>query len=135
MKTNPKNIMKTVVLAIAIAAITNSTFANGIVGNGETPSEKPATAFAAKINEVGTLRFKVEVSNPSRQKTTIALQDENGNILFSEYSFTDSQYNKLFDLTNLADGEYTFVIVSGKEKINKDFSIQTKTNRVVLANN
>ncbi|MFN3850730.1 MAG: hypothetical protein ACK4NY_14950 [Spirosomataceae bacterium] len=127
--------MKTVVLAIGIAAISNISFANGNVGNGETPNEKPATAFAAKINEVGTLRFKVEVANPSRQKTTIALQDDNGNVLFSEYSFTDSQYSKVFDLTNLVDGDYTFVIVSGKEKINKAFSIQTKTNRVVLANN
>ncbi|MCU0325933.1 MAG: hypothetical protein MUF45_11875 [Spirosomaceae bacterium] len=135
MKTNPKNIMKTVVLAIGIAAITNISFAKGKVGNGETPNEKPATAFAVKINEAGTLRFKVEVTNPSRQKTTITLQDDNDNVLFSDYSVSDSKYSKVFDLSNLEDGNYTFVIASGKEKINKEFSIQTKTNRVVLASN
>jgi hypothetical protein len=57
----------------------------------------------------------------------VKLTDEDGNILHREF-ITKKQmnYSKTFDLSELADGTYTFVIKSGKEKETHSVAIKTK---------
>jgi len=88
------------------------------------------------VQDMGSLRLKLAIENPLRQKTKIYLMDKDNNVLFDEYSLSSMKYIKFFDLSNLADGNYTFVVESGKDKMKKDFSISTKTLRdVSLASN
>jgi hypothetical protein len=70
------------------------------------------------------------------QKTKIYLLDFQNNVLFDERKIGNTKYERFFDFSNLADGEYTFVVELGKDKIKKEFAIRTKTLRgVSLANN
>jgi len=85
---------------------------------------------------MGSLHFKLAFENPLRQKTKISIIDKDRNVLFDEYMHENTQYVKAFNLSNLADGEYTFLVESGKDKMKKDFIISTKTLRgVSLASN
>lgn len=133
MKTNSKKIMKSVVLAIGIAALSNATFAQSKLEKDVTPVEASTTEAKARIEEVGQLRFKVLVSNPTSQKATVLLRDDEGNVLFSQY--VNSSYNRTFDLNNLGDGKYKFTVITGKQRLNHEFSIETKTSRTILAKN
>jgi hypothetical protein len=83
------------------------------------------------VKDMGSLQFKLAFENPLRQKTKISLIDKDRNILFDEYMHEATQYVRAFNLSNLADGEYTFVVESGKYKMKKDFVISTKTLRGV----
>jgi hypothetical protein len=81
------------------------------------------------VKDMGSLHFKLAFENPLRQKTKISLIDKDRNVLFDEYMHENTQYVKAFNLSNLADGEYTFLVESGKDKMKKDFIISTKTLR------
>jgi hypothetical protein len=83
------------------------------------------------VKDMGSLQFKLAFENPLRQKTKISLIDKDRNVLFDEYMHEATQYVRAFNLSNLADGEYTFVVESGKYKMKKDFVISTKTLRGV----
>jgi hypothetical protein len=50
-------------------------------------------------------------------------------VFFYDYPSNDAQYVKAFDLSNLLDGEYTFLVELGTEKLKKDFVIITKSFR------
>ncbi len=125
------------VLALA-AAIISATATEGMAqakaASGKTTST--ATVTNLSVQDMGSLRFKLAFENPLRQKTKIYLLDKENNVLFDEYTYGDNQYVRAFNLSNLADGEYTFVVESGKEIVKKDFAITTKTLRgVSLASN
>jgi hypothetical protein len=83
------------------------------------------------VKDMGSLQFKLAFENPLRQKTKISLIDKDRNVLFDGYMHEATQYVRAFNLSNLADGEYTFVVESGKYKMKKDFVISTKTLRGV----
>ena len=69
--------------------------------------------------------------NTSKQKTKISLVDIENNVFFYDYPTNDSQYVKTFDLSNLIDGEYAFLVELGTEKLKKDFVITTKSFRSI----
>ncbi|MDP5140700.1 MAG: hypothetical protein NWP83_09570, partial [Spirosomaceae bacterium] len=59
----------------------------------------------------------------------VSLVNENDEVLFSEYTTVNGDYNKVFNLSNLADGKYAFVLRTGSEKITKEVEIKTTTQR------
>ena len=135
METNTKKIMKTltVVLALATATVTEG-FAQAKTTSGEISASAKITNL--NVQDLGNLRFKLAFENPLRSKTQIALFDKNNEVFFSDYSVGDAKYSKAFDLSNLTDGEYTFVVGSGKDKLTQTFVISTKIFRgISLANN
>jgi hypothetical protein len=81
------------------------------------------------VQDLGSLRFKLTFENTSKQKTKISLVDKENNVFFYDYPTNDSHYVKAFDLSNLIDGEYAFVVELGTEKLKKDFVISTKSFR------
>jgi hypothetical protein len=88
------------------------------------------------VQDMGNLRFKLAFENPLRQKTKISILDNNNEEFFSDYATGDAQYVRAFNLSNLADGEYTFVVEIGREKLTKELVIKTQTFRgVSLASN
>ena len=145
METKTKKIMKKLALVLALTTATatqgmaqakaaSGTPAAGTPAAGKTTST--ATVTNLSVQDMGSLRFKLAFENPLRQKTKIYLLDKENNVLFDEYTFGNTQYVRAFNLSNLVDGEYTFVVESGKDKLKKDFAITTKTLRgVSLASN
>ncbi len=135
METKSKKIMKKLALVLALATATATEgMAQAKAASGKISST--ATVTNLSVQDMGSLRFKLAFENPLRQKTKIYLLDKDSNVLFDEYTYGNTQYVRAFNLSNLVDGEYTFVVESGKDKMKKDFAITTKTLRgVSLASN
>jgi hypothetical protein len=127
-------IAATIVSATATQCMSQAKAATGTPAAGKISSTTSFTNLSVK--DMGSLQFKLAFENPLRQKTKISLIDKERNVLFDEYMHQNTQYVRAFNLSNLADGEYTFVVESGKDKMKKDFTISTKTLRgVSLASN
>ena len=135
METNTKKIMKTLALVLALAtAATTDGFGQTKASSGKISTSDKASKL--NVQDLGNLHFKLAFENPLRQKTQIYLLDKNKDVFFNEYSTGNAQYVRAFDLSNLADGEYTFVVESGNDKLTKDFVIKTQTFRgISLASN
>ena len=87
------------------------------------------TDFSVKA--LGNLKFKLTADN-LQKKTYIAIKNMQGEILHSEYVSNSDEFSKVYDLSNLSDGEYYFEMISGKEKIVKSFEISTSVKRTAL---
>ncbi len=127
----------TIVTATATRGMAQAKAASGTPASGTPAAGTPAagkisstaTVTNLSVQDMGSLRFKLAFENPLRQKTKIYLLDKDSNVLFDEFTYGDAQYIRAFNLSNLVDGEYTFVVESGKEKLTKDFAITTQTLR------
>ncbi|SOE19715.1 hypothetical protein SAMN06298216_0219 [Spirosomataceae bacterium TFI 002] len=101
------------------------------------------TSFATFANDNAASNFEVgmySINNSSKVRIllekdkgtnlTISLKNEKGEVIFKEFvNQKSTSYNKYFNLSNLADGKYTFVIDNGSEKIMKVVETETTTNR------
>ncbi|WP_229235479.1 MULTISPECIES: hypothetical protein [Emticicia] len=120
--------MKTLAIVLALASVTATEgFAQAKAASGKVSSTAKVSNLS--VQDMGSLRFKLAFENPLKQKTKISLVDKDENILFSEYTNGNAQYVKAFNLSNLLDGEYSFVVQAGSELSKKDFVISTKTLR------
>jgi hypothetical protein len=137
-------IAATIVSATVTQGMAQAKAASGTPAAGTPAAGTPAAGKISSTSEVtnlsvkdmGSLHFKLAFENPLRQKTKISLIDKDRNVLFDDYMHENTQYVKAFNLSNLADGEYTFLVESGKDKQKKDFTISTKTLRgIFLASN
>ena len=137
MKTNSKKIMKALIVAIAIIAASASTSfaqANKSTSNGKVSASENVANL--NIQNLGSLRFKLSFENPTKQKAQIFLVDKDNTVYYNEYASGDAQYSKAFNLTNLVDGEYSFVVQTPTEKVSQSFVIKTQINRgATLAKN
>ncbi|RYU97132.1 hypothetical protein [Emticicia agri] len=129
--------MKALIVAIAIIATSASTsFAQ--TNKGTSNGKVSAAEKVANLNvqNLGSLRFKLSFENPNKQKAQIFLVDKDNTVYYNEYASGDAQYSKAFNLTNLVDGEYTFVVQTPTEKATQSFVIKTQINRgATLAQN
>jgi hypothetical protein len=130
-----KKIMKFAVASIGFVAMSHLTIAQSKLEKDVMPVETSTAKLKASVVEIGSLRFKLNFDNASERQAQVFIQSDNGDILFSQYAIADKQYNRSFDLSNLNDGTYTIEVAAGKEKFKHEFTIATKTNRVVLAKN
>lgn len=125
MNKNTKNIIKALAVVFTLATATTEGMAQTKAAGKVVSTEKNVLS----VQDLGSLRFKVAFENPSKQKTKISLVDKESNVFFYDYPSNDIQYVKAFDLSNLLDGEYTFVVEVGTEKLKKDFVITTQSSR------
>ncbi|MDQ1088045.1 MULTISPECIES: hypothetical protein [unclassified Siphonobacter] len=93
-----------------------------------------ANPYNAQLAQDSQLRFQLTFQNPDKKKLTIAIKDKENTTLFTETT-TSEAYLRLFDLSTLGDGKYTFEVLGGKNRYTQSFEISTQTNRVVLARN
>ena len=127
--------MKTLVIVLALAAAATT---QGMAQMKATSGKISISDKVSNLNvqDLGSLRFKLAFENPSKQKIKISLVDKENNVFFNDYSMGDTQYVKAFNLANLADGEYAFVVESGNDKLTKEFTIKTQILRgISLASN
>ncbi len=81
-------------------------------------------SFKVKFTEEeGKLVLSIE--NPTAKKLNILVRQHNGTVL-AENAVNDVQYRCRYTFDNAADGEYTFVVQCGKEKVTRSFAIETK---------
>lgn len=128
--------MKALVVAIAIIASASTSFAqkNSSTSNGKVSATE--TVANLSVKDLGGLRFKLSFENPTKQKAQIYLVDNDRTVFYNEYAGGNAQYAKAFNLNNLSDGEYTFVVETPTEKISQNFVIRTQVNRgATLAQN
>jgi len=125
MNKNTKNIIKALAVVFTLATATTEGMAQTKAAGKVASTEKNSLS----VQDLGNLRFKLAFENPSKQKTKISLVDKENNLFFYDYPSNDVQYVKAFDLSNLVDGEYTFVVELGTEKLKKDFVITTQSLR------
>ncbi|MFN3489420.1 MAG: hypothetical protein ACK4YV_09810 [Emticicia sp.] len=122
---NTKNIIKALAVVFTLATATTEGMAQAKAAGKVASTEKNTLS----VQDLGSLRFKLAFENPAKQKTKISLVDKENNLFFADYPSNDVQYVKAFDLSNLVDGEYTFVVELGTEKLKKDFVITTQSLR------
>jgi hypothetical protein len=83
------------------------------------------------VKALGDLKFKLTADN-LQKKTYIVIKNTKGEILYNEYVSNTEEFSKVYDLSNLSDGEYFFEMISGKDKIVKSFEISTSVKRTAL---
>jgi hypothetical protein len=71
------------------------------------------------------MKFRIVISNPVSRYITITIKRQN-DIYFSEMIAT-ADYENIYDLNQLEDGNYQVQITGGKEKVLKNISIHTQT--------
>jgi hypothetical protein len=83
------------------------------------------------------LNFNVFVKNAVNSKVYVVVKDEFDNYLYSEkINAKTGKFQKTFDLTDLADGNYKIEVLGADDKVieSKKFNINTSENRSVTVN-
>jgi hypothetical protein len=127
-----KNLVKTFVIA---ALSTVSLISNG-ADNNSTPT-KSKTFEVGMYQSVNTLKMNVMIEKSTDKNLSVALKDEKGNVLYNERVTKGTKsYHGKYDLSELADGKYTFEFTKGDEKVIKEVNLSseapTKSNRQIV---
>ena len=123
--------MKTLVKTIAIAALTAITFISNATETNAAPTK--TTTFEVGIYQsINTLKVNVMIEKEEGKVLIVELKDRNGETLTSQkVGKNDKIYHAKFDMSQLEDGKYTFIITKGDEKVVKEFVLSTKTDRKI----
>ena len=127
-----KKLILTFAVLMGVSAAT-TTFANNAPRfNGIKIVEITNEASELQVKALQGLKFKLTLDNLDK-KTYIPIKNAAGEVMYSEYAYKNESFSKVYDLTNLADGEYYFEVITGKEKLIKSFQIATNVNRTATA--
>jgi len=126
-------LLAAILFNLAFANAKDTTYAyNGnkgnIVNNDETPA--PVTAFKLKVSQLDpeALVFKITVENPGTDRVTLIIKDANNYTLHQESLPVTMMYVAKFNMQELQDGDYTFEIRKGRNKVaEKTVNIRTET--------
>lgn len=119
---------------ILVAAVGMGVFATSLC-NAQTNN-----VAVAQTSERGTIDLSVKAYKDMKYRlfvgklsehSHIAIKRESGEVLYNEYIAKAGVYSKIFDLSNLADGNYTFVVESNEASAEKAFAIKTETTRTL----
>jgi hypothetical protein len=113
---------------LAIAVLVGVSTANFSVAADKAKENNASIELVS----TGELKFKLTLDNV-KERSTLTIKDFSGDTVYSTSLPKSENYTKIFDLSNLADGNYTFVINNGSEVSTKPFSISTETKRQVVA--
>ncbi|NIJ51921.1 hypothetical protein [Dyadobacter arcticus] len=117
--------MKKVILTIAVLVGVSA-------ANLSVASDKVKENSSIELVSTGELKFKLTLGNVT-ERSSVVIKDFGGDVVYSTSIPKSENYSKIFDLSNLSDGNYTFVISNGNEVSTKPFSISTETKRQVIA--
>ncbi|GAB2792532.1 hypothetical protein GCM10027275_41830 [Rhabdobacter roseus] len=119
---------------LAVALLLSASAVNFAVANNDKKASEVREGSNLELNleTLNNLKFKLSINNlPNR--SYIAIKNADGNVLYSEYAGKSEQFTKVFDLSNLLDGNYTFVVDTTNGHVEKPFEIKTEVTRVVTA--
>lgn len=112
----------------SIAVLVGVSFANLSIA-GEKNNEANSSIELIAGSE---LKFRLSLEDV-QEKSSVVIKNFNGEVVYSSVLPKAESYSKIFDLSNLADGNYSFVINNGKAISTKPFTISTETKRLVTA--
>lgn len=121
---------RTILIAAVLMGVSTANFAN-VTSNNTAIETRVDRSIEMSVETFKGLKFKLSVNNLSA-RSYIAIKSETGEVLYSEYTSGNTEtYSKIFDLSNLMDGKYAFVVETNKGLVEKPFVIKTETTRVV----
>jgi outer membrane lipoprotein-sorting protein len=90
------------------------------------------TSFTVAIvpEKTGTA-FRLFVQNTERKRIELKISHQDIGLLV-DTSFTEEQFNCRYNFEQAEDGYYQVIIVNGKERVIRDFEINTITRRNVV---
>ncbi len=92
----------------------------------ETSLKKVKPVFTVTLKEdLSSHKFVLLVNNPGQRNLWITVTNSLGE-LFSD-KVNDASYNRLFNLAEVEDGEYTINITNGSQNFEKRIAINTYT--------
>jgi len=118
--------MKKLILSVAVlmgVSAANLSFAGEKVANN---------AAAIELVSSSDLKFKLTLESV-KERSSLVIKDNDGGIVYSTSIPKSENYTKIFDLSNLLDGNYSFIVNNGNEITSKPFVISTETKRLVTA--
>ncbi|NIG52326.1 hypothetical protein [Chitinophaga sp. Cy-1792] len=95
-----------------------------------TENGSPKAAVNMQLTQLNKdgITFNLAVENPSNEKLVLYIKDKNNFTLHREILPTTVRYAGSYNLDSLEDGDYTFEIRSGKNKlVEKTVGIHTST--------
>ncbi len=117
--------MKNLVKTFAIAALS----AVSLISNGADNNTKPTKSKTFEVGmyqSVNTLKMNVMIEKSADKNLSVVLKDEKGNVLYNERVTKGAKtYHGKYDLSELADGKYTFEFTKGDEKVIKEVNLSS----------
>ncbi len=99
-----------------------------------TSASQEIDRFQAAISPIeNTLLMKVQILNPDRKNVTVSIFDNNNQLVYKKKMGRIPQFYGKFDISNIADGEYTMTVQTSKKIVTNSFNIQTKQERIASA--
>jgi hypothetical protein len=117
--------MKNLVKTFAIAALSAVSLISNGADNNSAPT-KSKTFEVGMYQSVNTLKMNVLIEKSTDKNLSVVLKDEKGEILYTErVTKGESKYHGKYDLSQLADGKYTFEFTKGDEKVMKEVNLSS----------
>lgn len=117
-----KNLVKTfsITALSAVSLISNAT-------NKNVAPTKSKTFEVGMYQSANTLKMNVMIEKSTDKNLSVVLKDEKGNVLYNERVMKNSKiYHGKYDLSDLADGKYTFEFTKGNEKVVKEVNLSSE---------
>lgn len=114
--------MKKLVLMLVVLVGVSTT-------NFTIASDNNQSKVNVELSPLDNLQFKL-VLDQVNTKSTVLIKDYSGAIIYTVTVPKTEKYTKIFDLSNLRDGSYVFQINNGKERVEKQFEINTEVKRI-----
>lgn len=111
------------------AAIFLATFGS-VVANTHDEKFKLEPIKTIKIQEYSKLKFKVSILNNEDGLAHLSILNEAGFEVYSEYVEANLLAKKVYDLSSLIDGKYTFGVRLNGTSEKQTINLKTEINRV-----
>ena len=137
-----RNAVRTSIGAAAFVvafSLSQTAFANNDTPNNDAPKNKASKAVAPNRGLQASVHatpdpFRVYVSAVpvENRALRVSLVNERNDIFYYNRYWTPEGYRRPFNLAELADGTYTFLVESGGQKFEHKFTISTESTRKVV---
>jgi len=111
--------------AVPVIAFIFISAAASASGSEPTPTATAHMQVSVRQMDPTSMKFRVAVINPFNRPATLTIC-RGEDVLYTE-SGVRGDYQNLFNLDQLEDGNYQIKITIGKETISKDINIHTET--------
>ena len=118
--------MKNLVKIFAIAALSVVSLISNANNTGVAPT-KSKTFEVGMYQSVNTLKMNVMIEKSTDKNLSVVLKNEKGEILYIERVSKNAKlFHGKYDLSELADGKYTFEFTKGDEKLVKEVNLSSE---------
>jgi hypothetical protein len=115
--------MKTLVTTLVCALALSSTVAFA----SDPTEDKKAKPLQIGVFTTKEAKIQMAVRKGAGERAVITLRDAKQNVIHEEVMSKKSEkFDARFDVSNLADGDYTLEVTAGKDKVQKQVSIKSQ---------